>query len=139
MVELALYYKEGPISARAISEVQSIPLQYLEQIFNRLKKKTLVRTARGPKGGYSLSKEPSRISVSSIIEALEDNDFLADCLRKDGKSCSHLESCGVRFFWEKLDKTINNMLTSTTLDDLCQKTPKKTKHGKIAHSYPFQI
>jgi len=139
MVELGLYYKKGPISARVVSKAQSVPLQYLEQIFNRLKKKALIKALRGPRGGYSLSKDPKKISIKSILDALEDNNSLTDCLKNEKRPCKRLEDCGTKFFWQKLDKAINKVLVTTTLYDLCQKTPKKKKDSNINHSYPFQI
>ncbi|MFC1807502.1 RrF2 family transcriptional regulator [Candidatus Omnitrophota bacterium] len=139
MAELALYYKEKPMSAKVIAKSQRIPLQYLEQIFNILKKAGLICTVRGPKGGYSISRSPSRIKLKDIMYVLENKRHLADCLTKKGaNSCDMIENCLTRTFWEKLDKAVSGVLNSTTLMDLCKKA-KKRKDSSISHSYLFQI
>lgn len=142
MVELALYYKEGPLSARRISEIQGIPLQYLEQILNRLKKARLIKTTRGPRGGYLLSREPSKIKLGNIIETLEDKNFLVDCLAGKGKNfCSRVDVCKTRGFWERLARSLSEVMNSTTLQDLCQgsKTINRNTENSVEHHYLFQI
>lgn len=139
MVTLTLYEKEGPLSARGISKNQEIPLQYLEQILNRLKKKKLVKTVRGPRGGYALSREASKIKIRDITEALEDKNFLTDCIDKKRASCSRINTCAARIFWKRLDYSIKKVLDSATLQDLCLKRPRKAKGPSIGHSYLFQI
>ncbi|MFH1867846.1 MAG: Rrf2 family transcriptional regulator [Candidatus Omnitrophota bacterium] len=138
MIELALHKDEGPIPARVISKKQDIPLQYLEQIFNKLKKEGLVNTSRGPNGGYLISREPSKIKIKSIIMALEGEDFLLDCLSSKKPSCKRSDNCRARRFWKKLGKGISDILDSTTLQDLC-KGPKAKEEAGIGHRYLFQI
>jgi Rrf2 family protein len=140
MIELGLHHKEGALSAKSISKDQEIPLQYLEQIFNRLKKSGLVKTARGPKGGYRLSREPARIKIKDIIERLEDKNSLVECLVKKGKpACRRVDSCAARRFWDKLSKSITKVLDSTTLQDLCSSAKKAKGENNIKHHYMFQI
>lgn len=140
MAELAVYYEKRPLSARRISENQGIPLQYLEQILNRLKKANLVRTTRGLKGGYALSRQPSRIKLGYVIEALEDRNFLVDCLAQNNKnSCGRTETCKTRRFWEKLTRSIAGVMNSTTLQDLCQGPEIDKNTNSIEHHYLFQI
>ncbi len=137
MVELAIYYKAGPLSARAISRVESIPLQYLEQIFNLLKKAGLVKTVRGSRGGYLLSREPSKIRVSHLMEVLDTSPYLTDCLApKKRSTCSRIDICTVTKFWQKLNKSVKTVVESTTLKDLAVKRPKD---AIIEHNYMFQI
>ena len=140
MSDLVFHYEEGPLSAKDVSKNQGIPLQYLEQIFNCLKKKGLVKTTRGPKGGYILSKEPSKIKVGDIIKALENNYSLTECLGLESKrSCARVDICLTKKFWEKLNKSIKGVLNSTTLKDICPKGPDKAKSRKVEHNYLFQI
>lgn len=140
MAEIAAYYKKRPLSAKRISESQGIPLQYLEQILNRLKKVGLVKATRGPKGGYALSCRPSRIKLGYIIETLEDKNFLVDCLaQKNKNSCSRIQICKTRRFWEKLTRTIAEVMNSTTLKDLCQGPEIDKNTNYIEHHYLFQI
>jgi len=139
MAELASYYKQGSQPAKMVSKRQGIPLQYLEQIFNKLKKKGLIKAERGPKGGYLLSRSPSKIKVNHIIEALEGGYSLTDCIGTKGKqACSRVDFCSTKKFWVKLNKSVRVILESTTLQDLSIK-PKTTKDSKISHNYLFQI
>jgi len=70
-VDLAMNAKETPIQARAIARRQGIPVRFLEQVLNAMKKAGLVDSLRGSQGGYMLQKEPSALSVADILEALE--------------------------------------------------------------------
>lgn len=70
-VDLAMNAEETPIQARAIARRQGIPVRFLEQVLNAMKKAGLVDSLRGSQGGYMLQKEPSAVSVADILEALE--------------------------------------------------------------------
>jgi len=69
--DLAYNGRGDPVQVRVISERQSIPLRYLEQIFQRLRRGKIVRGKRGPGGGYQLARDPGRITLRQIIEAVE--------------------------------------------------------------------
>jgi len=71
IVDLALNAKESPIQARAIARRQGIPVRFLEQVLNSMKKAGLVDSLRGPQGGYRLQKAPSALSVADVLEALD--------------------------------------------------------------------
>ncbi len=137
MVELAICYKSGPLSAKSIAKAEAIPLQYLEQIFHLLKKAGLVKTIRGAKGGYLLAREPARIKISHIMDILDTNSYLADCLaQKKNIGCDRIDACAATKFWQKLHKSIKAVADSTTLKDLAI---KRLKDASIGHNYMFQI
>jgi len=137
MIEIASFFNEGALSAKSISQYQDIPLQYLEQILNRLKKEGLLKTIRGPRGGYILAKDPSKIRISNIIEVLEGGDGLTESTDSSKRALSErAEFHSASKFWEKLDKTIKKELSSTNLKDLC---PKSSKQPHIKHNYAFEI
>lgn len=139
-MELAQAKEENLLSAKAVSESQGIPLQYLEQIFNRLKRRGLVKTRRGSRGGYILSRHPSKIKLKNIIEALEDKGLLVDCLAGKSKDyCDRIEVCKTRGFWQRLARSITTVMNSTTLQDLCQGPKIGEKANNIEHHYLFQI
>jgi len=130
MVELALHHNEGPISARNIAKDQKMPLFYLGQIFNRLKNAHLVMTVRGPRGGYRLSRDPSRIKVKEILDILEDKNFLVACLAKKPSShCGVAEACNTRNFWEGLRGSMEAFLGDYSLDKLVEMR-KREKNWK---------
>lgn len=122
MCELAAEYagNNGHLQAKAIAGRYFMPEQYVEQILNRLKKAGLIRSIRGPKGGYTLSREPKKIKVGEIIEATEGPISLVQCVSEnsDGK-CSLSSQCKTKKFWSKLSRVIENVLDKTTLADIC--------------------
>jgi Rrf2 family protein len=124
-----------PISLRDISLRQEISLQYLEQLFNKLKKANLVKSIRGAGGGYLLTKEAEKINAGDIIRAVEGPIVLVDCIltgRKNKKNtpkkCKKIEDCAIRVLLEEVTQGINQTLDATSLKDLC-KIAKKIKEG----------
>jgi len=120
-----------PISLRDISIRQEISLQYLEQLFNKLKKANLVKSTRGAGGGYLLAKEAGEISAGDIIRAVEGPIVLVDCILADQKikknfpkKCKKIEDCAIKVLLEEVAKKINQILDSTSLKDLCIITQK---------------
>ncbi|HBY56860.1 MAG TPA: Rrf2 family transcriptional regulator [Candidatus Atribacteria bacterium] len=125
-----------PISLRDVSLRQGISLQYLEQLFNKLKKANLVESTRGAGGGYLLAKEAKEISAGDIIRAVEGPIVLVDCLLTGGKikkdapkECKKIEDCAIKILLEKITQQINQTLNKTTLKDLC-KIAQKIEEGR---------
>lgn len=126
-----------PISLRDISLRQEISLQYLEQLFNKLKKANLVKSIRGAGGGYLLTKEADKINAGDIIRAVEGPIVLVDCIltgRKNNKNtpkkCKKIEDCAIRVLLKEITQRINQTLDATSLKDLC-KMAQKIKEGQI--------
>src|SRR5512143_1576393 len=116
MLDLALHYKEGPITLADISKRQGISLSYLEQLFSRLRKNGLVDSARGPGGGYRLSREAGQISVADVITAVDEK---VDAMRCDGKgNCHENGQCLTHELWCDLSDQIYAFLKSIDLGQL---------------------
>ena len=79
LTDLAIYDLNGPVSLREISLRQNISLLYLEQIFLKLKKNNIVKSVRGTKGGYKLSRVSSTIRLSEIFDAVEEKVKTVRC------------------------------------------------------------
>ncbi|CAG0909174.1 unnamed protein product, partial [Cyprideis torosa] len=91
MLDLAIHSGHGPVSLGDISTRQEISLSYLEQLFARLRRSELVRSTRGPGGGYSLNREASKIAISDVIAAVDEN---VDSTRCGGSSdCQDKKQC----------------------------------------------
>ncbi|ADJ28389.1 Fe-S cluster assembly transcriptional regulator IscR [Nitrosococcus watsonii] len=119
MLDLALHYEQGPISLADISRRQGISLSYLEQLFARLRKKGLVGSARGPGGGYRLSREAGKISIIDVITAVDEN---MDATRCGGlKNCQENQRCLTHELWEDLSRQIYKFLAHITLGELIQR------------------
>ncbi|ADE15037.1 iron-sulfur cluster assembly transcription factor IscR [Nitrosococcus halophilus Nc 4] len=119
MLDLALHYEQGPITLADISRRQGISLSYLEQLFARLRKKGLVDSARGPGGGYRLSREAEKISVIDVISAVDES---VDATRCRGlKNCQGDQRCLTHELWEDLSRQIYEFLSRITLGELVQR------------------
>ncbi len=130
------YNNLKPISLRDISLRQEISLQYLEQLFNKLKKVNLVKSTRGAGGGYLLAKEAEKINAGDIIRAVEGPIVLVDCIltgrkikKNTQKKCNKVEDCAIRVLLEEITQKINQTLDATSLKDLC-KIAQKIKEGQ---------
>ena len=121
MLELAKNYGTNkPILLREIAEKQEISLKYLEQIVMPLKNSKLVRAVRGAKGGYMLAKSPESITLFEIIQALEGDVDITECL-KYPEICNKSEFCVARELWGTVSIKIKDVLGSLTLNELINK------------------
>ncbi|GAB7563403.1 Fe-S cluster assembly transcriptional regulator IscR [Methylobacillus methanolivorans] len=116
MLDLALNEEEKPVTLAGISERQGISLSYLEQLFSRLRRNGLVKSVRGPGGGYRLAKNHHDISVSDIITAV---DELIDATQCGGKeNCHEGKPCMTHDLWSSLNAKILDYLSGVALADL---------------------
>ena len=81
-----------------------------------MRKADLIKSIRGAQGGYVLSREPKDITVADIMYVLEGPIEVADCI--DGVACDNVDCCATRLLWEKIKNSIDDVLTSVTLQDI---------------------
>jgi Rrf2 family protein len=123
MVNIALAHEDGAVSVKEIAKAEGISGTYLEQLLNKLRREELVKSVRGPSGGYILSKGPDKITVKDIVLILEGNISPVDCAsgRESWKmKCGRNKNCVARIVWTKLARSISDCLDSITLEDLCK-------------------
>lgn len=123
MYDLSLHYGQGVISLKSVAQRQQISEHYLEQLMGTLRKAGYVKSSRGSQGGYTLTKNPSQISVGDIIRVMEGPIAPVDCLLDDATKteyCERADICVTRGVWAKVRDSINDVLDSITLADLCQ-------------------
>lgn len=116
MLDIALNQSKGPITLAMISERQDISLSYLEQIFAKLKKADLVLSARGPGGGYRLSRLADEISISQVIGAVNEDLEPRKCRGK--ANCQGGMQCLSHELWAELSDMINEFLDDVSLQQL---------------------
>jgi Rrf2 family iron-sulfur cluster assembly transcriptional regulator len=116
MLDLAIHYGEGPITLADIAQRQGISLSYLEQLFSRLRKRSLVSSVRGPGGGYSLGKEAREIFVGEVISAVDENMDTTRC--HGAHNCQNNERCLTHDLWSDLSNQIYTYLNNISLQDL---------------------
>ena len=117
MLELALVYEIETMSVKSIAKKQNISELYLEQIFSMLRKAQLIKSVRGAKGGYSLTRNPKNITIKNIIDVVEGPISISDCIEKDA-NCDNLDKFATRVLWVKIRDAIDNIFSSVTLQDI---------------------
>ena len=128
MADLALFKDRGPTSLTDISLRQNISLAYLEQIFIKLKKRNLVKSVRGAKGGYVLEISPEDINISNIIAAVDEKVKTLNCKKESKKGCNNKSyKCITHNLWDQLDQHINNFFEKVKLQDLVRKNQTLNK------------
>ena len=119
MADLAANQNGKPVSLTDISLRQNISLSYLEQLFSKLKNQKLVKSVRGPTGGYILEKNPKEIRISNIISAVDEQVKTLNCKRESKKGChGKTVKCITHNLWDDLEKHINDFFHKVSLNDL---------------------
>ena len=119
MADLAANQELKPVSLSEISLRQNISLSYLEQLFAKLKNENLVKSIRGPSGGYVLEKNPKDIKISSIIIAVDEQVRTLNCKKDSKKGCNgKTVKCITHNLWDDLENHINNFFEKVNLSDL---------------------
>lgn len=117
MLDLALHSDGQPVSLSEISQRQDISLSYLEQLFSKLRKSTLVESLRGPGGGYKLSRDPADVSISDIIMAVDENVDVTRCGGSGNCDSGH-KRCLTHDLWTDLSQQIQGFLSDISLADM---------------------
>ena len=116
MFEIANGYPDKPVTIKEISEKQAVSVAYLEQILNKLRNGGLIKSIKGPGGGYILSKKPENISISAILKELEGPVAITSCQTEEG--CIRVDGCVTYALWKSLGEKIEGFLDTVTLKDL---------------------
>lgn len=137
MIDLARNSQTHPIPLPQIAARLNISQHYLEQLFVKMRRVKLVKSTRGPGGGYILALPPSRIDMKSILAAVEEEIRPVDCGDEDvSGSCPCIAVCGSRILWKKLEAAIDKTLSETTLEELCQVPEGEGESIRLPH---FQV
>ena len=127
MADLAANQNLKPVSLSEISQRQNISLSYLEQLFLKLRNEKLVKSIRGPSGGYILEKSPKDIKVSNIIFAVDEQLKTLNCKRESKRGChGKTVKCITHNLWDDLEKHINNFFDNVSLNDLIKQKNSNT-------------
>ena len=119
MVDLAAHSEGKPVSLADIADRQEISLSYLEQLFAKLRRGSLVNSVRGPGGGYLLARKPAQTRVSDIILAVDEPIRATRCMPGQPFGCrSNNSRCLTHDLWEELGNQIYLYLSSVTLADV---------------------
>ena len=110
----------GPIAARELAEAERLPADYVEQILLRLRRGDVVKSVRGAKGGYLLSREPAEITVFDVMTAADRHTFEINCDHRPVEShrCAPDADCSIRPVWLALRDRIDGFLRAVSVADL---------------------
>jgi Rrf2 family iron-sulfur cluster assembly transcriptional regulator len=117
LVSLAEASHGNPVSLKDISRQENISELYLQQLFTRLRRQSLVKSVRGPGGGFILARHPSEITIGEIIRAAEGKNARVGC-RSSGRKCGMIERCKTQNMWDTLESRIDEFLDSMTIENL---------------------
>lgn len=121
MADLARLWGEGPVSLSTIAQNEKIPHDYLEQLMIPLRHRGLVKAQRGVRGGYVLAREPQKITLKEIIQALEGEMAPVACVSKTGKIiCPTEKFCQSKKVWEKIQTNVLAALNSVNLKEVLE-------------------
>lgn len=113
MIALAKRFSQGPLSLRQLAKEEKLPYKFLEQLVFPLRMSGLIGAKEGKAGGYFLTKLPSKVSVSQVVEAIEGPMDLGHCF-----GCPKASSCGQKDIWSEVGEKINQTMKGKTLKDL---------------------
>ena len=120
ILELALEYGKGPLQIKIIAAREDISNKYLEQLMTILKTSGLVRSLRGPKGGYMLAKPPNEIKLKEVFTVLEGPFVAVECLQHP-QFCPRCAECITRQVWAEVQDAMLGVLESINLQDLVER------------------
>lgn len=124
MLDMYSSYSENKIvSIKSMAERQSLSVYYLEQLFCLLKKEGIVKSVKGPGGGYIFEREPEKIFLNQILKAVGENIKITKCETEDLHACNKGENikCNTHLLWVDLGEHINQYFANTSLADVSNK------------------
>ncbi len=134
ILALSLHSGEGPLQVRTIAQRERIPIRFLEQVMNHLKKRGFVESVRGPHGGYRLTKSPDQILLGELLQAIEGPLVAIDSTQRrqrgslNGSDEGEMESAVIREVWQEVSASLKEHLDSINFKDLSER--KKEMEGK---------
>jgi len=120
MIHLAKHYGNGPISTRAAATDEQVPYQLACKLMQKLNSAKLVTSCMGPKGGFVLGTEPSKINLLEVVEAIQGPISMNRCVLSED-ACSREATCAVREKLIEIQKSMTGELAAITLDELARR------------------
>ena len=105
-----------PVSVSDIAARQNISVNYLEQLFGKLKRNGILESVRGAQGGYLLARPANEISIAEILDALDETFIFGSCQTEKG--CENVITCPTFNLWRKVKISVDEILKTTTLKDI---------------------
>lgn len=116
LLDMALYGQTGPITVHAVAKRQGISPLYLERLTGIMRSKGLLKSVKGPGGGYELNRLAQEITIADIMQAIEEPVDITTC--KGRQNCQSGAICLTHSLWDELNNRIMSYLRSVSLYDL---------------------
>jgi len=113
---LSLEKNQSPVSVSDIALRQKIPVNYLEQLFGKLRRNGILASVRGAQGGYLLARPAEKISIADILNAIGEPFIFGSCQTEKG--CENAVTCPTFNLWRKVKISVDEILEATTLKDI---------------------
>lgn len=146
MFDIAYNCGTMPAQIQDISRRQNISPRYLEQIFQNLKRAGILKSKRGPQGGYCLAKKPDQITLLDILCATENDVMLVDCAgagpkksRRKTKDCPFEGGCIAQSVWSEASAMLNSYFSGVTLQNLCERGAAMGIKREEDHRFMYYI
>jgi len=140
MVDLAAQSGDKPVKLAEIAARQEIPLAYLEQIFAKLKSHGLVKSIKGPGGGYKLARASGDTPISEIVIAAEESMKMTRCEAHATGGCMATKArCLTHDLWDGLSDQIYNYFNAISLEDVCKRRLKTHKSEQHSFMSPLNL
>lgn len=133
MADLAKYGHGGSVPLSAIAQRQQISLDYLEQLFLKLRRAGLVESVRGRHGGYKLGRAAGQIFVAEVMSAVEEGTRMTRCLGEESAGCLGESRCLTHDLWTALGEQIESFLSGVSLKDVIEGIPAAAEVAGVAH------
>ena len=124
MLDLAVHGKEGVVTLKAVARRQQISEKYLWQVVTPLKSAGLIAATVGAKGGYTLARDPAKVTLKDILDPLEGGCALVKCTRRAG-ACSRSSACVAREIWQEVSRALARAMEKITLKAMMEKFEAK--------------
>jgi len=132
LLDIALYWGAEPVLMKDIARRQRISLPYLQHLISPLVEGGIIKSTRGVGGGVWLAKSPEKIRLNEVVQLLEGSVSPTECINKP-EVCNQAKSCATRDIWIDVNKAIENVLESTTLQDLMERQRVKSKSDELTY------
>lgn len=125
VITLAMSPHTRPVSISTLANEENVSSEFLEQIFYKLKKADVIRSIRGPGGGFVLNRKPEQITVKDILVAVGEMSGITPCTLRRRTLCDRPDPCGAHDIWTGLQERIAEYLGGITLKDIIDKNGSK--------------
>lgn len=139
LFDLAFHGDGGSAQIKDIAERQGIPTRFLEQIFQDLRRASLVSSKRGPKGGYQLARPSREISVGDVIRALEGPITICDPAEDASEGGDGASIAVTELAFRDLSQRVSACFDGMTLEELCDRAQKQGVRRSSAGGYVYVI